>query len=121
VWISSATATARSRYKRWPRMHANKALDSLPVLASVPEAFAACKGFVGRAPWPAADPPVGLVGHEESRTKEEPDQGVRRGRGRPPHIWLRLCHPPAPHRTLIAALCTAMLAFGAGAARLSEA
>src|SRR6266404_1761227 len=26
-------------------------------------------------------------------TREEPDQGVRRGRGRPPHIiiWLRVC------------------------------
>ena len=26
-----------------------------------------------------------------ARTQEEPDQGVRRGRGRPPHFWLRPC------------------------------
>ena len=33
----------------------------------------------------AADFLVGLLGR-----MEEPDQGVRRGRGRPPHVWFRL-------------------------------
>jgi len=37
--------------------------------------------FVGRTPRPAADPLVGLL-----EAREKPDQGVRRGRGRPPHM-----------------------------------
>jgi hypothetical protein len=35
---------------------------------------------VGRSPWTAADALVGLL-----QTTRKPDQGVRRGRGRPPH------------------------------------
>jgi hypothetical protein len=38
---------------------------------------------VGRSPWTAADALVGL-----HRSTEEPDQGVRRGRWRPPHCNL---------------------------------
>jgi hypothetical protein len=38
------------------------------------------EGKVGRTPWSAADAHVGLF-----RGLAEPDQGVRRGRGRPPH------------------------------------
>jgi len=37
-------------------------------------------GTVGRTPWSAADAPVGLF-----LNAWEPDQGIRRGRGRPPH------------------------------------
>src|ERR1039457_4656300 len=36
--------------------------------------------LMGRTPWSAADAHVGLF-----RGLAEPDQGVRRGRGRPPH------------------------------------
>ena len=38
------------------------------------------KQGVGRSPWTAADALVGLFG-----LNHEPDQGVRRGQGRPPH------------------------------------
>ena len=58
------------------------------------QTFAVRDDFVGRAPWPAADPLVGLFKHRQSRTR-----GVRRGRGRPPHILvaaLLLCG--ADHR-----------------------
>jgi hypothetical protein len=34
---------------------------------------------------------VGRLPGRPARTHKEPDQGARRGRGRPPHIWLRLC------------------------------
>jgi len=40
---------------------------------------------VGRTPWSAADAPVGLF-----ECIGERDQGVRRGRGRPPHLDLYL-------------------------------
>src|SRR5713101_9312219 len=50
------------------------------------EIFAARKDFVGRAPWPAADPLVGLPTREKSRTGGSgADEGVR------PTVWLRLC------------------------------
>ena len=49
------------------------------------EIFAACKDFVGRAPWPAADPLVGLPPREKSRTRGSgADEGVR------PTVRLRL-------------------------------
>jgi hypothetical protein len=38
------------------------------------------KSSVGRTPWSAADANVGLLG-----LVTMPDQGVRRGRERPPH------------------------------------
>jgi hypothetical protein len=42
--------------------------------------------FVGQAPWPAADPLVGLLGRRKSRTRGSgADGGVR------PTFWLRLC------------------------------
>src|ERR1039457_1741016 len=42
--------------------------------------------LVGRAPWPAADPLVGLLGRTKSRTRGSgADEGVR------PTFWLRLC------------------------------
>jgi hypothetical protein len=49
-------------------------------------------GVVGRSPWTAADALVRLFRHatllntkELFRMVQQPDQGVRRGRGRPPH------------------------------------
>src|SRR5438552_1751713 len=42
--------------------------------------------FGGAGPLARGRPPG-----RPARTQEKPDQGVRRGRGRPPHIWLRLC------------------------------
>src|SRR5438552_16645256 len=42
--------------------------------------------FGGAGPLACGRPPG-----RPARTQEKPDQGVRRGRGRPPHIWLRLC------------------------------
>jgi hypothetical protein len=42
--------------------------------------IAACDDFVGRAPWPAADPLVGLLRRRKSRT-----------RASAPRFWLRLC------------------------------
>jgi hypothetical protein len=53
-----------------------------------PQTFAACDDFVGRAPWPAADPLVGLLGRSQSRTRGSgADEGVR------PTFWLRRsCH-----------------------------
>src|SRR5713226_3666561 len=75
MWTSSATATERSRYKRWRRMHANE--------LNVPQVV--------------------------NLRQVSPIFNRRAG-----------CHP-APHRTLIAALCTVMLASAAGDARLSQA
>jgi len=39
----------------------------------------------------ALDPLWGRPPGRPAPMQEEPDLGVRRGRGRPPHIWLRLC------------------------------
>jgi hypothetical protein len=48
--------------------------------------FAACDDSVGRAPWPAADPLVGLFGCAKSRTRGSgADKGVR------PTFRLPLC------------------------------
>ena len=50
------------------------------------QTFAVRDDFVGRAPWPAADPLVGLFKHRQSRTRGSgADGGVR------PTFWLRLC------------------------------
>ena len=48
-----------------------------------PKAFAAGDDLVGRAPWPAADPLVDL-----HLTQQELDEGVQRGRWRPPHVLI---------------------------------
>jgi TatD DNase family protein len=55
--------------------------DTMELLALVlhhPQTFAARDDFVGRAPWPAADPLVGLPEHSKSRTRGSgADEGVR--------------------------------------------
>ena len=48
------------------------------------QVFAAYDDFVRRAPWPWG-PLWGRRPRRPARPQEEPDQGVRRGRGRPPH------------------------------------
>jgi hypothetical protein len=50
------------------------------------QTFAVRDDFVGRAPWPAADPLVGLFKHRQSRTRGSgADGGVR------PTFWFRRC------------------------------
>ena len=59
-----------------------------------PTQFVAARDdFVGRAPWPAADPLVGLLKHSKSRTR---GSGADEGVG--PTFWLRL-------RCLVGQLC----------------
>ena len=48
--------------------------------------FRAPRRFCGAGPLARGRPPG-----RPARTQEEPDQGVRRGRGRPPYVQLRLC------------------------------
>ena len=61
------------------RMAARKCFFRIPGVL-FPKFIDGC-GEVGRSPWTAADAPVGLRG----KCRAQPDQGVRRGRGRPPY------------------------------------
>jgi hypothetical protein len=74
--------------------------------------FSAHDDFVGRAPWPAADPPVGLFEHRKSLTR-----GPARTRASAPRFWLRLgCsvgQAILPAAAFQAALVAAMLPCGA--------
>ncbi len=53
---------------------------------STPSSLRSLRRLRGAGPLARSRPPG-----QPARTQEEPDQGVRRGRGRPPHVWLRLC------------------------------
>ena len=55
---------------------------------TTPLCFRSLRRFRGAGPLARGRPPG-----RPAQTQEEPDQGVRRGRGRPPQVWLRLGWP----------------------------